>query len=618
MGKESIGKPLASWWIDLTQTNRSQALGRILQNVLFPLILLLFPLLKVNQGIDLTDTGYSLGNYRFFGQVDGGVWAMLTFLSNVAGFLFTKLPMGDTMLGMKIYSSLAVSAMALLGYRFFKTKMPTWLAFAGEMAAVSFCWCPTVILYNYLTYLLFLIGAILLFRGLAGCRDTCLVLAGAVLGINAFVRFPNNILEAALIIGVWYYGALKKKPWKKAARETGLCFLGYLASFLAMLCVILAVYGVSAPGDMIAGIFGMAGSASDYTPGEMLASIMDAYIHGLKWMLYMLICILPGIPFLIIKEGMFLRLRKVVYCACIPLLFLVLGRWGMFNFRYYQKEAALQWGAVFLLVALAVLLWMLCTKMLDDEWRLIGCIALIVILVTPLGSNNHIWPVLNNLFIVTPVIFWMVYRFVRWGRPYLDTTAKVPLFPVKAMVLAVLVAFFVQAIGIGCAYVFLDGETGEGREYKVPGNRVLGGMYTNEMNAETLEEISAFMTENKTEFEGKRLILYGNIPGLSYYLNKAPAIFTSWADLGTSSLSRLQDDLKVIAGLKAPQGAERPLVIITPTLAAYLSGNEEAMAFWGTDVEGCKADEKLKAIWSFMEQCDYEEAFANEAFVVYK
>lgn len=62
-----------------------QRVQRILQAVVFPLILFLFPLMKINQGIDLTDTGYSLGNYRFFGQMDG-VWMLLTFLANTAVF----------------------------------------------------------------------------------------------------------------------------------------------------------------------------------------------------------------------------------------------------------------------------------------------------------------------------------------------------------------------------------------------------------------------------------------------------------------------------------------------------------------------------------------------------
>ncbi|MDY2699317.1 MAG: hypothetical protein SOV61_07195 [Lachnospiraceae bacterium] len=594
-----------------------QKIWKLAENVLFPLILLLFPLLKANQGIDLTDTGYSLGNYRFFGQV-GGVWTLLTFLSNVLGFLLTKLPMGGTMLGMKIYTSLIISGMALLGYRFFKTKMPAWLAFVGEIAAIGFCWCPSVILYNYLTYFLFLLGAILLFRGLAGARPICLVAAGAVLGLNALVRFPNNVLEAGLIVALWYYGALKKKEIKRIARETGLCIAGYLFSFLILLGIISVTYGMGTFGNMITGVFGMAGGASDYTLGEMVLSILDAYFHGFQWLLYMIICILPGIPFLVIQKERFARVRKVVYCICIPVLFFVLGKWGMYNFRYYQKESALQWGAVFLLVAIVVAVWMLFTKALDDEWRLIGCIALVIILITPLGSNNYIWPLLNNLFFIAPMVFWMVYRLARWGRAYLDVTEKVPLFPVKAMLSGIMIAFLIQAVGIGCQYVFLDGETGEERSFHVADNSVLAGMYTGEMNAETLEEISVFMTENKAEYADKKLILYGNIPGLAYYLDKPPAIYTTWADLDTSSLSQLQKELQEIASSLGEEGQERPLVILTPQLAAYLSHNADAMAWWGTDEEECAQDKKLEAIQAFMEMGAYEQVFANEAFVIYE
>ncbi len=594
-----------------------QRVQRILQAVVFPLILFLFPLMKINQGIDLTDTGYSLGNYRFFGQMDG-VWMLLTFLANTAGAFLTKLPLGQTMLGMKLYTSLIVSLMALLGYRFFKTKMPAHLAFAGELAAIGFCWCPTVILYNYLTYFLFLLGAILLFRGLAGNRPVCLVLAGIVLGCNVWVRFPNNVLEASLIIGVWYYGALKKKSFQQILKETGLCVAGYLISFAGGLAVISALYGTGTLGDMITGVFGMAGSASDYTLGEMLLAILDAYLHGLKWMLYMILCILPGIPFLVIKEEKFLIIRKVLYCICIPLLFFVLGKWGMFNFKYYQKEAALQWGAVFLLAAFTVLLWMLFTRGADAQWRLIACIAFLMLFVTPLGSNNHIWPILNNLFFIVPIVFWMVYRFVRWGRTYLDASGKVPLFPVKAMTAGILIAFLVQSIGIGCAYVFLDGEGGEKRMYKVSDNPVLRGMRTSEMNAETLEEINAFMIENKSRFNNKKVILYGNIPGLAYYLDKEPAVYTTWPDLNTNSLVQLSEELTAVSQEIKTGDIERPLVVITPAIDAYFSGNDDAMVFWGTDRESYDQDQKLHAIWDFMEENAYRQTFANEAFVVYE
>lgn len=583
--------------------------------VLFPIILFLLPLLKINQGVDLTDTPYSLGNYRFFAQTEG-VWVLSTFLSNVTGFLVTKLPMGGTMLGMKLYTGLFVSAMGLLGYRFFKTKMPSWMAFLGEVAAIGFCWCPTGILYNYMTYFFFLLGAILLFRGLAGARPVCLVLAGICLGLNVAVRVPN-ILEVSMIVALWFYGAIKKKSFEEILKETGLCVAGFLAAQAVMFGVMSFLYGIGAYGEMISGLFGMAGSASDYTLGEMLLSIWSAYFKGFKWMLYMILCILPGIPFFMIQKEKFPLLRRIVYCVCIVFLFYVLGRWGMYNFRYYQKESGLQWGVIFLIISLAVGVWMLITRMVDDEWKLIGCIALVMILVTPLGSNNYVWPALNNLFFVAPVTFWMIYRFVCFGREYLDRTEKVTLFPVKAMVSGVLIAFLIQSIGLGMGYVFKDGEDGQLRNMKVLNNTVLQGMYTTALNAETIDELSIFMTEHETEYAGKELVLYGDICGLSYYLDRAPAIFTSWPDLDTNSLERLQSDLDKVNGLISEKG-QRPLVIITPQIDAFYRQDEQAMEWWSTDKKAYTEDKKLSAIMAFMDGNNYIPVFANEAFVVYE
>ena len=570
--------------------------------IVFPIVLLLFPLLKIGQGVDLTDTPYSLGNYRFFSEAQG-VWVMATFLSNVAGFLLTKLPFGGTMIGMKFYSSLLVSVMALFGYRFFKTKMPAWIAFAGEMAAIGFCWCPTVILYNYMTYFFFLLGAVFLFRGLAGSRPVWLFAAGVCLGLNVAVRVPN-ILETLLIVTLWYYGARKKKSFENIAKETGLCVAGFLAAQAVMFLVMSLLYGFGAYGEMISGLFGMSGSASDYTLGEMLLSILSAYGKGFKWMLYMLLCILPGIPFFMIEKEKFPLLRKVVYCLCIGFLFFVLYKWGMYNFRYYQKESGLQWGVIFLILSLAINIWMLGTKMIDDEWMLIGSISLVMILITPLGSNNYVWPALNNLFFVAPVTFWMVYKFARWGREYVDSTGKVPFFPAKAMISAMVLAFFVQSIGLGCFYIFLDGEDGQKRTSRISENPVLEGMHTTDLIGETLSELSCFLIENESEYEGKKLILYGNIPGLSYYLDRAPAIFTSWPDLDTNSAERLKSDLEELTASIQEKGERKPLVILS-------SSCEE-------DTLSGETDKKLSMIKEFMEANDYSRAFANEAYVVYE
>ncbi len=565
--------------------------------IFFPLVLLIFPLIKVTRGVDLTDTSYSLGNYVFFdGSKD--VWFLLTYISNAVGHLFTQLPFGGTLIGMKVYGSLTVSVMALFAYRFFSTKMPSWLAFLAEVLAIGMCWAPTVILYNYLTYFFLLGACVMLFRGLAGTnRSRCLVYAGLLLGINTFVRFPGNGLEVLLIFALWYYGMMQKKDFSEVFKQTMLCFLGYVIAFGLILLALSLSYGSGTFGKMISGVFGISGANSEYTFGQMLMSVLDAYWHGFKWALYMIICVLPGIPFMLLWPGKYMKLRKIVYCVCIGLLFFVLYKWGMYNFKYYQKESALQWGAIFLLISIVCNIWMMASKSINYDWKLIGAISLIVILITPLGSNNYIWPALNNLFFIAPVTLWIVYRFVRWGRNYLDVTKKVPLFAPKAMLGAVLIAFFIQAVGVGAGYIFLDGEDGTKLNTTVSNNEILKGSKTTMDNAYALSEISEyFMINNLTK--DRSLILYGDIPGLSYYLDMPSALNTSWSDLGSNPVATMET---AINSIDAGNKATRPIVVLSR--AIYETPDNSI---------------KLDLVNRYINDNDYETTFMNDRFVVFE
>ena len=226
----------------------------ILYRVVFPVILLLYPLIQINQGVDVTDTGYNLGGFFYKGQI-GERWLLLsTYLANTTGGLLCKLPMGDTLMGMNLYTSLIVSLAALLVYYVFSKKLPAWIVFIGEMLAIGLAWCPTVILYNYLTYLFFLIVTLCLYQALTTNKQVWFIVAGMILGLNVFVRFPN-IAEAALILAVWYYGFLQKKRFGDVVRETGLCILGFVLGFGAMFAVMSVQFGVSAYADMLYSLF---------------------------------------------------------------------------------------------------------------------------------------------------------------------------------------------------------------------------------------------------------------------------------------------------------------------------------------------------------------------------
>ena len=104
---------------------------RMMENFLFPLLLILYPLIGIRQGIDVSDTTYSLANFQYFTSMEG-TWIVATFLANVAGRCLMALPFGGTLMGMYFYTALIQSGLAVAVYCALKRKMPAFLVFLGE------------------------------------------------------------------------------------------------------------------------------------------------------------------------------------------------------------------------------------------------------------------------------------------------------------------------------------------------------------------------------------------------------------------------------------------------------------------------------------------------------
>ena len=272
---------------------------------MFPMILLIYPLLKINQGIDVSDTTYSLANYQYFGSMEG-TWMVATFLANAVGSLLMHLPWGDTLLGMYFYTALLQSVIALAVYLGLRKKLPAPVLFLGEFMALSLCWCPSTILYNYLTYLLMTAGVLLLYCGVlesgqgTGTNKKALwlyIAAGICLGANVAVRMPN-VVQMAFIVVVWYGAALmchrqnvllsakdggqeavlqrranRQTAWKLAVVDTLWCILGYVLGFGIPLIAICIKYGIDAYPAMVQTMFAMTEKAVDYKPVSMVTGI---------------------------------------------------------------------------------------------------------------------------------------------------------------------------------------------------------------------------------------------------------------------------------------------------------------------------------------------------------
>lgn len=647
-----------------------------IEKILIPAILFLYPLLTVNQGLDVADSTYSLTNFQYFTSMDG-TWMVATFLANVAGWLLMQLPFGETLLGIKFYTCLMQSATALTVWFALKKGIPRPLLFSGEIIALGLCWCPSTILYNYLTYFLMTAGILLLYRGICRKQAACFVAAGICLGANVAVRMPN-VVQAAFILAVWYGIVItdtarcdaaaaagteapvtkgRSLPWRRLLETTGWCLLGYAAGFGIPFMAICIRYGAAAYPDMMLTMFAMTDQAADYKPASMLTGMFGDYAQGLYWLVFAGICMAAGWLFFMAIDKMagkksgsavFVTVRHKAYgftgkkageligTGVYAALFLVLLRFywgrGMFTFRYYEHDCRSMYypTVLFLVVTVFLCIYCLVGKRAGRERKIFAALLLLQIFVTPLGSNTKLYPIINNLFLAVPFTLWTAYDLYVGGRACSAENSRegkeqparsgfTGAFRHKKTVWAVpftILALFVlvQSVGFHANFVSQDGIWGEPRDMRAELPKKAAGVYTNRENGELLEELASFVQEETRNNEAA--ITYGELPGLFYLLDLTPALSSAWPDLESYRMAEYRRDLEALMH-EIEAGGKLPLIIVSAPVAAYWSGDVEAMDWFGVDVEAMKADEKLRILGDWITNYGYTQCFGNARYVVY-
>ncbi len=584
------------------------------KNLLFygaMVFLFLYTFRKVNEGIDVTDTGYHYSNFMYMSEMDP-MWIFSTYLASIIGNLFTKMALGGTLTGMMIYTSIIPAILGVITFVFFvkEVKLKIWESFLGVLVALALCWCPTTCIYNYLTYFFFCAGAMLLYMGLAKDKPLFLIGAGICLGANVLVRFPN-VAEAALILAVWYIGFLRKESWAEYLKKTGLCLLGYLAGMGIVFAEIALKYGIGEYVNGIVRLLNMTGDASDYTLYSMIYNLIQAYLFSGKWVLIMATCVLLGVLGFLILPGKFMKLKYIGYAVCCG----VLVRWfygqGMFNLMYDGYGSILNWGAVVIILALLFAVWQLFSPRATETEKILSVIVIIVIGITPLGSNNQLYANLNNMFLVMPYV---IHVFAKLAVSKKECVLKIKeraltisKWPLICMIATCVIMLFVQSLLFGHVFVFRDSSP---RNNKVITILPVKGRNTNEANAAVLEELGEYAL--KAKLKGKQVLLFGDVPGLSAYL-QMPFVMSPWPDLPSYSNDTFEAELEQVL-IKIEEN--RPVIIFGADFYEFLTNQVE-------DIEKKNAYEakygyKIKLLCDMIETYDYNCTFANEAYVVYE
>ena len=641
--------------------------GSRIQNILenlFVVVLAFYPLRHIGWGLDLWDTGYNYANFEYMGTEHmDPMWLFSTYLANRVGHFLSGLPNAGTLWGMNLYTGLLVSLLALTGF-FFCTrvlKMPVWVAFLGEFLAVSLCWCPTALLYNYLTYVLVLICLILMYHGLTKEKKWCLFGAGVCLGLNVLVRF-SNLPEAALILAVWAYDVILWREVKKAGiqdkaegfwarigRHTLWCLLGYLAALAVLLLHIHMSYGIGTYAEGIQRLFAMTDTATDYKPAAMVLGMVNIYVENIYWAVRIAVIMAAGLILFAVAGWLEERLSGTganrvnagVIRGGSRVLGVLLGAatlgWfyrgsfvrlfggdgveavpGFTSLLFYSYDSMLRPGILFLMLTMVIALVRIFHPNCPREEKLVSGMVLLVVLLTSIGSNNGIYPSLNNLFLAGPYTLWQCWNFIRNEGERRIFKVRLCAFPVKCVLTAFLAMCCFQFSLFGAVFVFAEATGVQYADSHAENVPVLEGIRMSEDKARWMSELGRYVEDEG--LEGKEVILYGRIPALSYYL-QMPSAFNPWSDLDSYSVEQMKLDLEETVSYMEQDPEYRPVIIIEREYIAYLadgvSGLED-LGVGGNRISEITQDRKWLLLLEFMEEQGYEWDFSNGKFTVFR
>ncbi len=617
-----------------------EPLIRDLLDSLALLVLSLYPFRNIHKGLDLWDTGYNLANFRYMSMDHmDPMWLFSTYLANSVGHLFTLLPYGHTLLGMNFYTAFVPALMGVIMYLFLtrELKMPGWIAFIAEFAALSMCWAPTTVLYHYLTYLIITFSALMLYRGITEDEALTIAISGGLCGLGIFVRF-SNLPQASLLVAIWMFGVFEfreaynsgdgvKMPSRvEAFKKTsirGFWFcLGYAVAFSVFFLYMGIRYGFAAYLGGIRELFTIPDSAAGYGPKAMIMALIKMYTDQIYWILRLLVFAVAAgvIRFLATfvndryslgkedEKGRGTSQRIIDWLANVSgviigicaVMFLVIRDVIVYDYTQYNSWRYL--AAKIAFVTMCCCLIGVFKRNIPASKRLLAVLAAYVLLITGIGGNNADMSVFNNAFFWLPVLFWSLTEFVKGYR-------KPALYGLKCVLVAVTVFFYVQTTLFGTHFAFCEATEGSGAErgYTADDTPTLKGIRMSYEKSASFTGLGAYIRSKG--LADRELISFGYIPGMSFYLEMTPA-FNSWPDLDSYSVEKMAGELDEIAarvdesleGNEVGEYYEKPVIIICISDNASTSHNEE----------------KWKMIYDFIEKEDYKLTYTDSLFAVYE
>ena len=493
---------------------------------LYRLIILLtavYPLLYIWQGLDFTDTGFSLTNYLWvFDDPRSIETSSRIWLTNILGGLWVYF-FGDSLgvAGYRLAGAFLAYAAIFLTYWTLRSQVKKEYLFPGLFFAMVFIGRSGFVLnYNTLTAFFYVWSSYYLLTGLNNSKQHYLFISGVVLGLNMFIRLPN-ILGLMLGVCILFHGYLDRAVISQLGRRISLFLAGYGAAVLAALTVMLFLGHL----DNYLASFGetvvLLGEAEGHHgTGRLTAALLD--IYKISFLKTVTVVGYFGILLVVLRltgkfNSKFVQYGMITLAGILPL--------SIYDDFYRNWYGMVGLVSAVLLLGLALNLAP-CRKLnsrtiadaMTDRGNCAAALAaLIILLIVPAGSADGYVTSVYGMYLAIPLAVQGIAEFK--FRPGLSTEHY------RYTIILGFVLLLVLALAAGYRYTYRDSPQRMSMTYQV-GHQKLKGVFTTRERAQVVTELLEVMPHYVKK--GDYLLAYEQIPMVHFLTGTRPYLYGSW------------------------------------------------------------------------------------------
>ncbi|MEK9184583.1 MAG: hypothetical protein AAB866_00240 [Patescibacteria group bacterium] len=475
-------------------------------------IIIIYPFLFLWQGLNFSDEGNSLTNYRLiFSNPESIKDTFGTWGASVIGGLWLLFFGKFGLVGVRFAGALVSILTIIIAYFILKEYIEKKILLLGILISFLFSYhfLTTIILgYNNLSILFFVAAIFFLVRGLNNNSIASIFTAGFILSFNIFVRLPN-VLGLLFIFVISFNAYIKGIRVREHLKQYFVFIIGIFINFAV---VYLAMKFLDHGYYYVESIKYLIGATQinhgPYTSQGLVFLTLKGYFSMFGNAALMLSLIIFSI-FACLKLDRVSRFIK--WFLLPPFLYVLLIKYNLIGIPIGGRMASLLTGISYAILAMSVF-----SREEDKNLRTIAFLMLTLFVIIPLGSGaGHV----NALYLI-PIAFPIAINYIHGIRRNDEALGTIKRF--------VLVAFILYALTNAFAFSYDDSYNRFLLDTKVNSPH-LKGIFTTKEKANPLNEL---LLEMPKYVQRGDTILVAWIAPIIYYLTETKPYFPHpWTEI---------------------------------------------------------------------------------------